>query len=115
MSMAKTRKVTYTLDANTADQIDRSAARIGIPKSAVVREAVSEYVARPGRLTESERARLLAAFDELIPKITRRSRRSVDKELAEIRESRRNGWRREPPDIPSAPRSSKKKKPKGKK
>lgn len=73
------RKMTFTLDRETADRIDYSAERIGIPKSAVVREAISEYVARPGRLTESERVRLLAAFDELIPKLAKRPRLEVNR------------------------------------
>ena len=92
--MAKPRKMTFTLDSDTADRIDRTAAQLGMPKSAVVREAVSEYSARAGRMTEAERVRILAIFDEVMPRIPKRPRREVDKEIAEIRKARRTGWQR---------------------
>ena len=85
--------MTFTLDAGTADRIDRTAASLGMPKSAVVREAVSEYSARADRLSERERMRLLAAFDEFVPKIPKRSARDVEHELAAIRKARRAGGR----------------------
>jgi metal-responsive CopG/Arc/MetJ family transcriptional regulator len=91
--MAKTRKMTFTLDGDTADRIDRTAARLGMPKSAVVREAVSEYSARAGRMSESERVRILAVFDEVIPRIPQRAASEVAKEISAIRKSRRTGWR----------------------
>jgi hypothetical protein len=91
--MVSYRKMTFTLDGETADRIDRTAARLGMPKSAVVREAVSEYAARAGRLSESERLRMLATFDEMVPRIPKRSAREIERELAEIRKSRRTGWR----------------------
>lgn len=91
--MANARKMTFTLDGDTADRIDRTAMQLGMPKSAVVREAVSEYAARAGRMTEAERVRMLAIFDEVIPRIPNRSRREIDKEIAEIRKARRAGWR----------------------
>jgi hypothetical protein len=99
MSMAKPRKMTFTLDGETADRIDRTAIQLGIPKSAVVREAVSEYSARAGRMTEAERVRILAVFDEVMPRIPRRPLREVDKEIAEIRKARHAGWRRFGPSI----------------
>ena len=34
--MARVRKMTFTLDGETADRIDRTAARLGMPKSGVV-------------------------------------------------------------------------------
>lgn len=85
--------MTFTLDGDTAERIDRTAASLGMPKSAVVREAVSEYAARADRLSESERVRLLAAFDEFVPKIPKRSARDVARELAAIRKARRAGGR----------------------
>ena len=52
------------LDEGTVRRIERTADRLGIPKSAVVREAVAEYAVRAGRLTDEERDRLLTAFDD---------------------------------------------------
>jgi hypothetical protein len=91
--MAHSRKMTFTLDGATADQIDRTAARLGMPKSGVVREAVSEYAARAGRLSENERVRTLAAFDDLVPRIPNRAPREVEREIAAIRQARRSGGR----------------------
>jgi hypothetical protein len=49
---------------------------------------------RAGRMTEAERVRILAVFDEVIPKIPKRPAREVAEELSAIREARRAGWRR---------------------
>ena len=94
--MAKPVKMTFTLDAPTAERIDRTAARLGMSKSKVVREAVSEYATRAGRMSESERLKFLAAFDEFVPRIPSRSRKEVDDEIAEIRRARRQGGHKTP-------------------
>ncbi len=85
--------MTFTLDGETADRIDRTAASLGMPKSAVVREAVSEYAARAGRLTEHERLRILATFDDLIPRIPARATRDVEREITAVRVARHAGGR----------------------
>lgn len=85
--------MTFTLDAETADRIDRTAESLGMPKSAIVREAVSEYAARAGRLTEGERLRMLAKFDDLVPRIPARAARDVEREIATIRVARHKGGR----------------------
>jgi hypothetical protein len=87
------KKVTYTLDDRTVARIAQAAQRLGLPKSAVVREAVAAYAERVGRLGEGERLRLLALFDELVPKIPARPARAVDAELAALRAARRRGGR----------------------
>ena len=97
MSMAKTVKMTFTLDDRTAERIDRTAQRLGMPKSGVVREAVREYAARAGSLSEGERLRLLEAFDALVPRVPARPAAAVDREIAALRRSRREGGRRTPP------------------
>lgn len=89
-------RATFTLDDETARALRRSAERLGKPKSEVVREAIQEYDARAGRLSEAERLRLLAAFDEHLPKIPERSLEEVEAELAELRRARRGGGRRSP-------------------
>ena len=91
MSMVK---VTFTLDEQTVRSLRGTAARLKRPQSQVVREAVMDYAARAGRLSESERLRLLKAFDQVVPAIPPRSARQVDEELREIRTARRRGGRR---------------------
>lgn len=94
MSMARTVKMTFTLDQDTADCIDRTAERLGIPKSGVVREAVAEYAARAGRLSERERLRMLKVFDDVVARIPKGPARAADREMAAIRRARRKGGRR---------------------
>jgi predicted transcriptional regulator len=84
-----TTKVTYTLDEATVRFIEEAAEIQHKPKSQVIRDAVKDYRARIGRLSESERQRRLEAFDRLYPLIKLRTRQQADAELKEIRESRR--------------------------
>jgi hypothetical protein len=64
----------------------------------VVREAVKEYAARTGMLTDEERRRMLAVFDEMTARIPRRPTAEVDRELKALRAARRPGGRRTPSD-----------------
>ncbi len=93
--MART-KVTFTVDDETVRSIERTALRLGIPKSKVVREAIAEYAARGDKLSSAERRRMLAAIDTLIPQIPARPASEADREIAEIRAARRTGGRRTP-------------------
>jgi hypothetical protein len=87
-------KVTFTLDDETISSLRRTSARLSKPQSQIVREAVLDYAARAGRLSETERLRMLDTFDKLVPAIPSRSARKVDRELREIRVTRRTGGRR---------------------
>jgi hypothetical protein len=87
-------KVTFTVDEGTIFRLNDAAQRLAIPKSEVVREAIQEYHARIGRLSEVERQRMLADFDRLVPLIPGRSSSEVDRELKEIRAARRRGHRK---------------------
>lgn len=91
-------KMTFTVDEATAERLRYAADALRKPKSQVVREAIADYADRVGRLTESERRRLLGAFDELVPAIPARPTREVDDELAEVRRARRAGGRKPRPD-----------------
>ena len=86
--------MTFTLDEETAARIDRTAERLAIPKSAVVREAVAEYAARAGRLSDEERSRMLRVFDDVVARIPAQPAAAADAELAAVRLSRREGGRR---------------------
>ncbi len=81
--MAST-KVTFTLDEKT----------IGIPKSQVVREAIGEYSANLGRLSEEERERMLRVLDEALARIPMRPQEEVEREIREVRDARRAGGRK---------------------
>ena len=87
-------KVTFTLDEQTVRSLRGTAARLAKPQSQVVREAVMDYAARAGRLSEAERLRLLKTFDHVVAAIPQQSASAVERELREIRASRKRGGRR---------------------
>lgn len=89
-------KVTFSLAPETVDLLNELADRLGKSTSRVVRDAIHDYHARTDRLTEGERVRMLAAFDELSPKLAARTDEDVEQELEEIRASRRLGGRLTP-------------------
>ena len=86
-------KMTFSLDEATSVRLGDIAAVLRKPKSEIVRDAIHDYAERVGRLSESERRRLLGVFDEMVPAIPARTREEVDAELAELRQSRRLGGR----------------------
>jgi hypothetical protein len=86
-------RVTFTLDDETVMTLRRTAARLHKPQSRVVREAIGEYAARAGKLSDEERTRMLKILDTMLPAIPRRPAREVDAELREIRRARRR-WGR---------------------
>ena len=92
--MAKSLKVTFTLDDATVIRLNDAAQRLAIAKSEVVREAIRDYHARIGKLSEAERQRMLADFDRLVPLIPDRPLAQVKRELGEIRAARRRGGRK---------------------
>jgi hypothetical protein len=87
-------KKTFILDDVTAAELSRSAARLAKPQSEVVRLAIRDYADRIGRLSETERLRMLEVFDELVPKIPVRPEGDVDREIRAVRTARRRGGRR---------------------
>jgi len=92
--MAHMVKVTFTLDDLTVERLRRTAARLAKPQSYVVREAVREYEARSTKLSDEERARMLAIVDRMVEEPPTRAAAEVDAELGEIRASRRRWGRR---------------------
>jgi predicted transcriptional regulator len=91
MSMAK---VTFSVDDATVRVLKETAERLGKPQSMVVREAVAEYAARAGELTESERKRMLRIVDAMIKEAPSRSASAVTAEIRDIRRARQQSGRR---------------------
>jgi predicted transcriptional regulator len=87
-------KLTFSVDDETAETLKRTAARLGKSQSLVVREAVAEYAARAGRLTETERRQMLAAVDRMLAAPPTRPQAEVVRELRDVRTARRQGGRR---------------------
>ena len=98
--MADMVKVTFTLDEQTVERLRRTASRLGKPQSHVVREAVREYEARSTKLSDEERARMLAIVDRMVHEPPTRTVAEVDVELREVRASRRRWGRRRRPTRP---------------
>jgi hypothetical protein len=65
----------------------------------VVREAVAHYAASEDKLTAEERERQLRVIDDMLARPRRagdKTRADVDRELQQLRLSRRSGGRRRP-------------------
>jgi predicted DNA-binding protein len=86
-------KMTFTLDDNTVETLRRIARRLQKPQSYVLREAISHYEPHAGHLSKAERARRVELFDEVIAAIPKKPASTVDKELRQLKVSRRKGWR----------------------
>ena len=92
--MAK--KLTFSVDDATAETLKKTAYRLRKSQSLIVREAVAEYAARAGRLTEQERREKLEVLDAIMQQPSTRSRRATSQELRQVRQARRQGGRRHP-------------------
>lgn len=89
-------KMTFSLDDATVATLKRAAARARKPQSWVVREAVAEYGAKEDRLNPEEQKRMLEVIDRLQRAPVTRTQADVDREIAEIRASRRLAGQRRP-------------------
>ena len=87
-------KLTFSLDEETVRVLRRVSEQKRKPQSMVVREAIAEYSAREDRLPDEERERRLAVIRELTTRPPTRSKAEVDRELRDIRRTRRTGWAR---------------------
>ena len=90
-------KLTFSLDRDTVARLRMAADRLRIPQSQVVREAIADYAACIGRLSEAERTALLRVFDQVISQTPTRPASAVDAELRALRAARRRGGRRASP------------------
>ena len=87
-------KLTFSLDDETVATLRQTARRTGKPQSLIVREAVAHYAAREDKLSDAERDRLLGVVRRMRRRPATRPQGDVERELADIRQSRRTGWSR---------------------
>ena len=87
-------RATFSLDDATIAEIRRTAARLRMPQSHVVRDAVADYATRTDRLSERERLQRLAVLERLRAARPSRKIAEVDAELQAVRSARRAGGRR---------------------
>jgi predicted transcriptional regulator len=89
-------KATFTLDEETISALRKTAQRLAKPQSVIVREAIREFGARAGRLSEEERRQMLRSIDTFLSHPPDRSRAAVENELRQVRLARRRSGRRTP-------------------
>jgi hypothetical protein len=89
-------KLTFSLDEETVEALRKAARQSGKPQSLIVREAIADYTTRDERLSDADRDRLLGALRRIRSRPSTRSQAEVDRELRQIRRSRRIGWSRPP-------------------
>ena len=87
-------KLTFSLDDAAAQLLRETAERTRKPQSLIVREAIAQYAAREDMLSTSERERLMSVLQRIRRRPPTRPESDVDRELEEIRRSRRTGWSR---------------------
>lgn len=86
--------MTFSLDDETVRTLRTIADRKQKPQSVIVREAIVEYAAKDEKLSDAERTRKLQIIRQLRSQPQTRDAAAVDKELAELRRSRKVGWSR---------------------
>jgi len=89
-------KMTFTFDELTVEILRRTSARLKKPNSVVVREAIQNYAESADRLSDDERRHMVRLLDRIVDSPTNRTGVSVDKEIRDIRATRRRGGRRSP-------------------
>jgi metal-responsive CopG/Arc/MetJ family transcriptional regulator len=91
--MAKVR-ITIQIDEATLASVDKDASRLSKSRSELFRHAAESRYPNRGPVSEAERTRMLRVIDEYMKTPPARSQAEVDRELRQIRASRRVGWRR---------------------
>jgi predicted DNA-binding protein len=87
-------KMTFSLDDETVRTLRAIAERKRKPQSVVVREAIVEYAAKDEKLSDTERMRKLQLIRHLKSQPSTRDQASVDREIGDLRRSRKTGWSR---------------------
>ncbi len=87
-------KLTFSLDDESVQLLRKTAERSRKPQSLIVREAIAQYAAREETLSDAERERLLNVLRGIRTRPPTRPQPEVERELREVRRSRRSGWSR---------------------
>ncbi|MBI2889800.1 MAG: ribbon-helix-helix domain-containing protein [Nitrospirae bacterium] len=87
-------KATFTFDDETFGSLRRTAERLRIPQSQVVREAVRSYAERSRTLPEEERRRKLRILDTILDRRANKTTSHVDDELRTLGRSRQGYGRK---------------------
>jgi hypothetical protein len=87
-------KLTFSLDDGVVRMLKEAADRTRKPQSLIVREAIAQYAAREETLPPETRERLLGVVRQIKRRPPTRPQSEVDRELREIKRSRRTGWSR---------------------
>lgn len=87
-------KLTFSLDEGTVRTLRETAERHRKPQSLIVREAIAQYASHEEMLPADERDRLLGVLRGIKSRRATRPVSEVDRELGDIRRSRRTGWSR---------------------
>lgn len=87
-------KLTFSLDEETVDALRKAAQRARKAQSLIVREAIAQYTTREDLLSDADRERLLGVLRGIRSRPATRPQPEVDRELRDIRRSRRTGWSR---------------------
>jgi metal-responsive CopG/Arc/MetJ family transcriptional regulator len=87
-------KVTFTLDEKAVSHLKEAARRLAKSKSEIIREGIEEVYQRSDRLSDEERTRMIAYLKDYAKrKLPTRPPGEAQREIEEIRKSRRTGWR----------------------
>lgn len=87
-------KLTFSLDEASVKMLREAAKRTRKPQSHIVREAIAQYAASEEMLSHEQRERLLGVIRRIGNRPQTRPSSEVDRELRDIRRSRRTGWSR---------------------
>jgi hypothetical protein len=87
-------KLTFSLDEETVRTLRRVSEQKRKAQSLIVREAIAEYGAREDRLPDHERTRRLEVLQALASQPPTSKAADVDRELRDLRRTRRAGWAR---------------------
>jgi len=85
--------MTFTLDETTVEALKRISKRLQKTQSYVLREASCHYEPHAGQLTRAERKQRVELLDRLVAEIPARPNSETDREIRDLGQSRRKGWR----------------------
>jgi len=86
-------KMTFNFSEETAAHLKEAAWRLKKTKTDIVREGIVQVYKKSDKMSDEERARKIAILKEYAKQKLPGTRGDAEREIQEIRESRRTGWR----------------------